>query len=257
MKNFKKLLYLFIFSLTLIFVNACTTTPCTHVDEDNNKVCDLCYLVLEQKNPECTTHSDEDNDLTCDVCGAELEAPHKHVYVDGKCECGDKDPNYVAPHEHVYVDGKCECGADDPDYVIDEEDTSEEGYVIKVKTGVPYILKLEHKGLGRDLFATGNMDGYYYETTSKLSESIVIYLEATNGGYYVYHLKNDTKIYLDIVPSGTHINVVYVNTPGDPWKFDETVNTLTNPVNGTDYMLGTVRENTHHGSLVTWVRSFN
>ena len=25
----------------------------------------------------------------------------------------------------------------------------------------------------------------------------------------------------------------------------------------TEYMLGTVRENTHHGSLVTWVRSFN
>lgn len=25
----------------------------------------------------------------------------------------------------------------------------------------------------------------------------------------------------------------------------------------TDYMLGTVRENTHHGSLVTWVKSFN
>ena len=25
----------------------------------------------------------------------------------------------------------------------------------------------------------------------------------------------------------------------------------------TDYMLGTVRENTHHDSLVTWVRSFN
>lgn len=25
----------------------------------------------------------------------------------------------------------------------------------------------------------------------------------------------------------------------------------------TDYMLGTVRENTHHGSLVIWVRSFN
>ena len=24
----------------------------------------------------------------------------------------------------------------------------------------------------------------------------------------------------------------------------------------TEYMLGTVRENTHHGSLVTWVKSF-
>ncbi len=30
---------------------------------------------------------------------------------------------------------------------------------------------------------------------------------------------------------------------------------LNGPV--TDYMLGTVRENTHHGSLVTWVKSFN
>lgn len=25
----------------------------------------------------------------------------------------------------------------------------------------------------------------------------------------------------------------------------------------TDYMLGTVRENTHLGSLINWVRSFN
>ena len=25
----------------------------------------------------------------------------------------------------------------------------------------------------------------------------------------------------------------------------------------TDYMLGTVKENTHHGSLVNWVKSFN
>ena len=25
----------------------------------------------------------------------------------------------------------------------------------------------------------------------------------------------------------------------------------------TDYMLGTVRENTHHGSLVNWIKSFN
>ena len=25
----------------------------------------------------------------------------------------------------------------------------------------------------------------------------------------------------------------------------------------TDYMLGTVRENTHHGSLLNWVKSFN
>ena len=43
--------------------------------------------------------------------------PHSHSYVDGKCECGESDPNYVPPHTHSYVDGKCECGATDPSYV--------------------------------------------------------------------------------------------------------------------------------------------
>ena len=41
---------------------------------------------------------------------------HEHVYVDGKCECGEVDPDYVPSHEHEYVDGKCECGAVDSNY---------------------------------------------------------------------------------------------------------------------------------------------
>ena len=265
MKKLFKPIYAILFLFVLVFLSACEVT-CPHIDEDQDGVCDNCYLVMEERE-ECKVHVDENNDFICDKCEAELEQPHVHEYVngkcecgekdpnyipphvheyvDGKCECGEEDPNYVPPHVHEYVDGKCECGEEDPNYVPDNSDVSEEGYVIKVKVGVPYILKLEHGGLGRTLYITGNMDGYYYETTSKLSESIVIYLEEAQGGYYVYHLKNDQKIYLDIIPSGTHINVVYVNTPGDPWKFDETVNTLTNPVNGTDYMLGTATNKTY------------
>ena len=182
-------------------------------------------------------------------CGEEdpnYEPPHVHEFVEGKCECGEEDPNYEPPHVHEFVEGKCECGEEDPSYVPeDDDDVSEEGYVIKVKTDVAYILKMNHENLGRELYITGNMNGYYYETTSILAESIVIYLEETNGGYYVYHLKGSTKVYLDIVPSGTHINVVYVNTPGDPWTFNETVNTITNPVNGTEYMLGTDSNKTY------------
>ena len=45
------------------------------------------------------------------------EPEHEHLFVEGKCECGESDPDYVAPHEHVFVDGKCECGETDPDYV--------------------------------------------------------------------------------------------------------------------------------------------
>ena len=43
--------------------------------------------------------------------------PHSHNFVDGKCECGEIDPNYVAPHTHSFVEGKCECGETDPNYV--------------------------------------------------------------------------------------------------------------------------------------------
>lgn len=45
------------------------------------------------------------------------EIPHEHNYVEGKCECGEVDPNYVPPHVHEYKEGKCECGESDPNYV--------------------------------------------------------------------------------------------------------------------------------------------
>jgi hypothetical protein len=41
--------------------------------------------------------------------------PHTHEYLDGKCQCGETDPDY-SPHEHNFVDGKCDCGEEDPNY---------------------------------------------------------------------------------------------------------------------------------------------
>lgn len=36
---------------------------------------------------------------------------HTHSYVDGKCSCGEVDPNYQEPvHVHEFVDGVCSCG---------------------------------------------------------------------------------------------------------------------------------------------------
>ncbi len=43
---------------------------------------------------------------------------HTHSFAEGKCECGEVDPDYTpdVPHEHYFVEGKCECGEVDPDY---------------------------------------------------------------------------------------------------------------------------------------------
>ena len=50
---------------------------------------------------------------------------HVHEYVEGKCSCGETDPNYVAPHEHKFVEGKCECGETDPNYQTPQEPTTD------------------------------------------------------------------------------------------------------------------------------------
>ena len=63
------------------------------------------------------THSYVDGKCECGATDPNYVAPHTHSYVDGKCECGATDPSYVAPHEHNFVDGRCECGETDPNYV--------------------------------------------------------------------------------------------------------------------------------------------
>ena len=70
--------------------------------------------------------------------------PHSHSFVDGKCECGESDPNYVPPHTHSYVEGKCECGATDPSYVPDGPAVTEQEY----KLGMGVIVGLNSSKTG-------------------------------------------------------------------------------------------------------------
>ncbi len=89
----KKIFLSFLAVVFALSLASCTQT-CTHLDEDNDLVCDLCLQVLEQKT-ECTEHVDLDKDGLCDVCSEELD-PYlpectKHVdeNKDGLCDqCG-------------------------------------------------------------------------------------------------------------------------------------------------------------------------
>ena len=50
-------------------------------------------------------------------CKNKCSNNHEHVFVEGKCECGEIDANYQPPHTHNYVEGVCPCGQKDPNYV--------------------------------------------------------------------------------------------------------------------------------------------
>ena len=56
--------------------------------------------------------------------------PHTHSFVEGKCACGEFDPNYVPPHTHSFVEGKCECGETDPNYVPEGPAVTEKEYTL-------------------------------------------------------------------------------------------------------------------------------
>ena len=77
-----------------------------------------CSLINKITGKDKHEHNFVDGKCECGETDPEYVPPHEHNFVDGKCECGESDPNYVPPtHEHVFVDGKCECGEEDPNYV--------------------------------------------------------------------------------------------------------------------------------------------
>ena len=61
-----------------------------------------------------------------DTSGTDEPDDHEHVFVDGKCECGEVDPNASVECEHDYFEGVCtKCGTKDPNYK-DPEDGEDE-----------------------------------------------------------------------------------------------------------------------------------
>ena len=126
-------------SLALI---SCGGGDCTHIDDDNNLICDECGVSLEdggeeEAPPECQ-HSDIDGNLLCDECGTAVsESLHIHDHsqkivaaefmVAGatcksgakyhfSCLCGDEGSEIFVDGEplvyHSVNNGKCDvCGA--------------------------------------------------------------------------------------------------------------------------------------------------
>ena len=94
--------------------------------------------------------------------------------------------------------------------------------------GTAYKFGLNQENLGKVLFATGSMNGFYMGTTETASAAIDVYLENATGGYYLYTNIAGKKQYLNIQTSadGQHVNVVYRDTADVVFRYDTTKNTL-------------------------------
>ena len=117
--------------------------------------------------------------------------------------------------------------------------SSEPVVVTELQTGVPYKFGCEQENLSQTLFLTGNMSGYYLESTAELASSVDFYLEEVEGGYQVYTTIDGAKKYLEAYANGTYINVRYADEATVVWTYNSEYNTLTTPINDLDYYLGT------------------
>ena len=143
---------------------------------------------------------------SCDVIGQYIpginqpEPEHQHAYVDGSCECGETDPNYVAPHEHNFVEGKCECGETDPNYVAPHEHNFVEGKCECGETDPNYVPPHEHSyeaavtaptctEAGYTTYTCACGDSYNADEVAALGhkhETTVVAPTCTEAGYTTY-----------------------------------------------------------------------
>ena len=123
--------------------------------------------------------------------------------------------------------------------------SKEYGVITNPVAGVAYKLQMVQENVGKTLYATGAMDGYYYATTEDLSAAADIYLEETTGGFHMYTSASGAKKYMNIIVNGTYINVVFEDAASSVWSLNTELNTLVTTTNNTVYYLGTRNDKTY------------
>jgi hypothetical protein len=90
------------------------------------------------------------------------------------------------------------------------------------------------------------MSSYYLATSENIANGANFYVEAAEGGYYLYFLgEGSAKTYLNVIVNGTHINAVYGDAPVSVYTWDDKLKTLKTNLDGTDYIIGTSATGTY------------
>lgn len=116
------------------------------------------------------THKYVEGKCECGEVNPNYKPPHNHEFVNGKCECGKTDPNYKPPHEHKFVDGECKCGERDPDYVPPHEHAFVEGKCECGEKDPDYVPEPLDKSKTYNVLFIGNSYTYYNEIQDIFAE---------------------------------------------------------------------------------------
>ena len=110
------------------------------------------------------------------------------------------------------------------------------------KTGVSFKYGLNQKGLEKQLWFTGAMDGYYLAMSEDIKDAVDVVVETVEGGYRLAFTKEGVKKYIDIVErtdKAGSANVVITDEPTAVLTWDATAKTFFAKIGENTFYLGT------------------
>ena len=94
-------------------------------------------------------------------------------------------------------------------------------------------------------YLIGGMNSYYLATGTDVKAAIDVYLEETDGGYYLYTMVGGAKTYINMVVNGTHVNGAYEAAASTVYTYDADAKTIVATVNDALYWFGTRNDKTY------------
>lgn len=155
-------------------------------------------------------------------------------------------PENGAGNAKVVVVATATFGTESDSKEIEVEIVEKEDSGIKVVTEFDaektYKLGLFQTNLGKQLWVTGAMDGYYGALSENVEEAADIKVIVAEGGYKLQLTVNGTISYLMLVESGTHTNVKFATEAEAAefvWVHDIENNAFKYTFGETSFFLGT------------------
>ncbi len=116
--------------------------------------------------------------------------------------------------------------------------------------GTPYYIYMVHPNADKNdliCFLTGKADSkeYYLATTDSVVNAAAFKLEAVEGGFHVYTMNGDKKVYLNIRANGNYVNNLYEDTAQCVYTYDATLKTLVTKVGEDTYTFGMKKTSTY------------
>ena len=207
---------------------AALAPTCTAAGYSAHKACATCgHTEGKEDYPDLGGHTIVDVEAKDPTCTEAGYTAHQACTA-----CGATDNNYEEiaklPHTDADSNGKCDVCEN---YFLPEGDVS-------------FKLKMVQANKGQTLYFTGAMNGYYFATSEDVAEAVDLYLEAAEGGCYIYFLDGETKNYLYVEVSGSHTNIKFGETQA-VWTLHEESGALVTVVGEETYYIGT------YGTYVT------